>query len=260
MKVQRHNISFSESFKRCGYVTSQKTMPMESLYNTNYLNYDKEFEQRIPKIFHYIWFGNFPEKQRELMNIWKEKNPTWEFKFWNEESSKDFPLVNKHVFDNTNNLAVKSDILRLEVLYRYGGVYADADFLHLKSFDDFTYLKFFTGHPDPDNIAAGLIGCVPNHPIIKHVIDKMNLVKSSPKHIAEIMTYGPQIFSNEILNGLNRLNTDLTVLFPPTFFYPFPGRHRDLIRPLSPKDLLKSMKDYTFSETYSIHLWYCSWQ
>jgi len=257
MKPKIHNVSFSDSFKKCGYETNNAT---SLLYNANYLNYDQKFEQRIPKIFHYIWFGELPEKQKALVETWKVMNPSWEFKFWNEESSKNFPLVNKHVFDNTKNLAVKSDILRLEVLYRYGGVYADADFLHLQSFDDFTYLKFFTGHPDTDNIAAGLIGCNPNNEIIKHVIDTMSSVKSPPNSIPSIMAYGPQIFSRQILDGLNKFDTDLAVLFPPSFFYPFPGRYREFIRHMSPQELIKFMKDYTHMETHSIHLWYCSWQ
>ena len=45
-------------------------------------------DEKIPKIIHQIWIGNKPRPEK-LMDTWKEKNPDFEYKFWNEENLKD---------------------------------------------------------------------------------------------------------------------------------------------------------------------------
>ena len=38
------------------------------------------------------------------------------------------------LLDQATNFAMKSDVLRLEILYKYGGIYADIDSVALRSF------------------------------------------------------------------------------------------------------------------------------
>ena len=39
---------------------------------------------KIPKIIHQLWIGNKPAPTN-MMNTWKEKNPEFEYIFWNED-------------------------------------------------------------------------------------------------------------------------------------------------------------------------------
>ncbi len=92
----------------------------------------------IPRIIHFIWFGKgkYPTLIQNCFESWKKQCPNYEIMLWNEEN-----------FDTNSNAFVKeayeskkyafvSDYVRLFVLYKYGGVYADSDCEILKPFDD----------------------------------------------------------------------------------------------------------------------------
>jgi hypothetical protein len=121
------------------------------------------------------------------------KNPSWKFKFWTDREREapckgmetvfvdTFPLPHlERCYQESRNWGEKSDILRFEILYREGGVYADHDANCLKPFDglhrayDF-YCGFETPHPPfaGYNVTCGngVIGARPHHPVVKEVID-----------------------------------------------------------------------------------------
>jgi len=89
----------------------------------------------IPKIIHQIWVGDQSKRPVEMMETWKEKNPTWDYRFWSEENMP--KLRNQAQFDAMNELAGKADILRYELLYDHGGFFIDADSVCVNPLDDF---------------------------------------------------------------------------------------------------------------------------
>jgi mannosyltransferase OCH1-like enzyme len=64
----------------------------------------------------------------------RNKNEQYTFCFWNDYNIP--KLVNQKYYDECNVLAMKADILRYELLYFFGGIYVDCDFLSLKSIDN----------------------------------------------------------------------------------------------------------------------------
>jgi len=90
----------------------------------------------IPKIIHQLWIG--PKKAPiNLMNSWKDKHPDYEYIFWNEEEFKKrgFKSQLQNRIDEMTEINGKADILRWEILYKYGGVFLDADSICIESFD-----------------------------------------------------------------------------------------------------------------------------
>jgi inositol phosphorylceramide mannosyltransferase catalytic subunit len=87
----------------------------------------------IPKVFHQIWIG--PHKMPDVFQRWRETwlslNPSWELKLWTDEGVSDFPESMK----TACNLSQKSNILRWEIIAKYGGVYIDTDFECLQPID-----------------------------------------------------------------------------------------------------------------------------
>ena len=79
--------------------------------------------------------GDQSKRPVEMMETWKEKNPTWEYRFWSEENMP--KLRNQAQFDAMNELAGKADILRYELLYDHGGFFIDADSVCVNPLDDF---------------------------------------------------------------------------------------------------------------------------
>lgn len=54
---------------------------------------------------------------------------------WTDEHVARLPLFNRAEYDKATNYGAKSDILRYELLYVYGGVYVDCDMQCIGSFE-----------------------------------------------------------------------------------------------------------------------------
>lgn len=98
----------------------------------------------IPKIIHQIWIGSqIPPKHALYMATWANYDD-WEYKLWDNKTvtKENFPMTWKYIQKaikeglrigslNTKYAQV-GDLMRLEILYRYGGVYVDANIERLK--------------------------------------------------------------------------------------------------------------------------------
>ena len=88
----------------------------------------------IPKVLHQIWVGRgeMPEHQRRWRRRFAEMNPDWTLHLWTDDELP-FPILNRRAWDAclavgaTPGCAMRSDILRLELMARVGGVYLDTD-------------------------------------------------------------------------------------------------------------------------------------
>lgn len=158
-------------------------------------------------------------------------HPDWTFYFWRLDN---LPVgvdgrVLRILQDDRYTVTVKSDILRYEILRLLGGIYTDTDMECLKSLNTFCSLDFFTGYEDAEGTVAcpSLIGCVPDHPAIKNIIDAAldNLAQQTVQDInrAPNKYTGPVMFT-EALNK-DRGNT---IIFDRSYFYPifYTERHR----------------------------------
>lgn len=93
----------------------------------------------IEKAIHQIWLGERkpPSSFTSWRGSWIEKFPDWSYRLWTD---KDLPevlplMVDTTAFDHHLNVALRSDILRLELLRLFGGIYADVDFECLHNFE-----------------------------------------------------------------------------------------------------------------------------
>ena len=104
----------------------------------------------IPKTIHYVWLGNKakPKKIQKCIASWHKFCPDYEIKEWNETNFD----VNSHLFVKeayeAHNYAFASDVIRLDVLLEYGGIYVDADVEFLKPIDDLLDDEAFIGFED----------------------------------------------------------------------------------------------------------------
>lgn len=130
----------------------------------------------IPKIIHQLWIGDKPAPIN-LMNTWKEKNPDFEYIYWNEEEFKKrnikFKCQNR--IDEIEEICGKVDIMRWELLYKYGGIFIDADSICIEPIDETLYSKkSFAGWEQETLrhglIAIGTMGFYKKHPLIKCAI------------------------------------------------------------------------------------------
>lgn len=92
----------------------------------------------IPKLLHYIWFGNNPltPLAEDCLASWKFAMPDWDIMRW-DETNFDIaaaPLYVQQAYE-ARKFAFVSDYVRLWALEQYGGVYVDTDVKVLKSYE-----------------------------------------------------------------------------------------------------------------------------
>ncbi len=185
---------------------------------------------KIPKIIHQIWLGS-KKKPEWCMNSWKidyiNQNPEWEYRFWDEEEINKLSLINKKQYNDEKNVRGKSDIVRYEILYQFGGIYIDSDSLCInpnKSLNNLINNKTFIAGREPKNkqfVANGVIGCNINNQNIYKMIDFINknyynLKKKYPKdNQIWLVTNQPQF--TKICEENNCHIYDSNVFYPEDF-------------------------------------------
>jgi len=109
----------------------------------------QEDMNKMPKILHFIWLGSkISMSQLISIAVIAKNNLDWQVNLWIDDNNvvrdiqnittryiSEIDLVNKKIFDEEKMLASKADILRYEIVYKYGGMYLDIDCTYHRSFD-----------------------------------------------------------------------------------------------------------------------------
>lgn len=92
-------------------------------------------DRPTPPLLHRIWVGNkpIPRRSQEYWNKFRILNRGWELRTWREDNMADFELAK--FFQDCTHPAYIADLARIEVLWRNGGVYVDADVEPIGSFE-----------------------------------------------------------------------------------------------------------------------------
>lgn len=112
----------------------------------------------IPKVIHYCWFGGNPKPEiiEKCIASWKTNCPDWEIKEWNESNYD----VNAHPYTREayeeKKWAFVTDVARLEIVDRHGGVYLDTDVELLDGLDSVMDCDAFYFFETDRNINSGM--------------------------------------------------------------------------------------------------------
>lgn len=138
----------------------------------------------IPKKIHYFWIGGNPKPESVLYCIdsWKKHCPDYEIMEWNE-TNYDF-TKNEYMRQayKAKKWAFVTDYARLDIIYKYGGIYLDTDVELIKPLDSVLSYQGFMGFDktiEKDHyVATGLgFGMEPENPIIKEMMADYEGVK-----------------------------------------------------------------------------------
>lgn len=89
-----------------------------------------------PRSIHQVWLGDFSRRPEFAMNSCKSTHGNWTYRVWTDADVANMCLSNEiKLAMSMGEPHRASDIMRLEVLYRHGGVYLDADSVCLRSFE-----------------------------------------------------------------------------------------------------------------------------
>jgi hypothetical protein len=112
----------------------------------------------IPKVINYCWFGKNPKSAKEIncINSWIKFCPDYQIIEWNE-NNYNFSAFDymKEAYD-AKKWSFVSDVVRLDIIDKYGGIYLDTDVELVRSFDDLLHLHAFMGIEKNGAINTGL--------------------------------------------------------------------------------------------------------
>jgi mannosyltransferase OCH1-like enzyme len=180
----------------------------------------------IPRILHRIWFcPPMPAEFRDYGEQWREVMPDWAHVLWTANSLP-ADMVNKSVFDaapESDPHRWRSDVLRLEVLLQFGGVYVDADTQPLRPLDALLpgVGCFAAWSPNRrkdggEVLTNATLGAVPWHPFIQELANELPLSAERYAGQRTAMVTGPYHLDRV---WRSKLWPDVRI-FPAAVFYP----------------------------------------
>eukprot|EP00927_Polykrikos_kofoidii_P071237 TRINITY_DN67532_c0_g1_i1.p1 TRINITY_DN67532_c0_g1~~TRINITY_DN67532_c0_g1_i1.p1 ORF type:complete len:390 (+),score=46.64 TRINITY_DN67532_c0_g1_i1:94-1263(+) len=192
-------------------------------------------EMEIPKIIHQIWIG--PE---EPPCVWIDTfridylaaHPRWRHELWDDDKVAKLPMLNQRIYDEERMFQCKADILRLEILWRYGGIYIDADIVSIeaRSLDPLLEHGSRTGFAlayEPDTpekmyslLSNAVIACTPRNPIVLMLMLFLKQTYSEKRHQLEVFAVtGPVMLTKCLADPRMPVSiVDQSLLYPAFHF------------------------------------------
>ena len=191
----------------------------------------------IPKIIHQTYKNNnLPETYKMCQTEIKRLHPDFEYRFYTDEDmDKLMKTYFPEYYDKFNELPrmiMKIDMFRYFLMYKYGGLYTDMDYLMFKQFDLLNEKVVLPCNRENENGEPICLGnCIfasqPNHPYWKTLmdtlfkIDRTKLDYDTDKNIdGNVLGTGP-MFVFAMWKKYSKINDDIclskrSLFHPPT--------------------------------------------
>ena len=208
--------------------------------------------------------GQEPKMVSDAWNLSKNNNSSWDHFTHNENNIQDFTISQK-CLGYSDVYSYKSDLMRLEALYIWGGFYIDTDVFVIKSFDDLSvYDNIVVGEEDKDIICSAVIGSPPkNKEILSTLNEMIYLIEQEYAKTGSIVyNHKSEYFAPNLLTKRWLNNADATILNT-EYFYPIHWSNEWSVEDRDGEDsdmyLNRALKSIT-NNTYSIHRWAGTWK
>lgn len=165
------------------------------------------------------------EKPRTITDV------PWRYKLWASVAVRDMHMLNRKLLDAESAPQCQADILRLEIFYKYGGVYVDADAVStvrdLRTVFERPADTGFVTTYEPDTkdkpysiLRNSLIACTPKHLLVLILISYIKQVYTykRARYGVEWVT-GPLTYTRVLVHTGMSTNIPLPKDFYPSFHY-----------------------------------------
>lgn len=245
----------------------------DSIYLKDRLySYFKEKQLLIPKIIHQVYedLSGPPVHLQEIAQSWQEKNPNWEYRFWNKNDidlflEQEFPELKSTYYEFPYPVQ-RWDAIRYLILYRYGGLYVDMDYECTEPIDPLLNEVSCAIGMEPKAHAVrshmpyivgnAFMAATPRHPFLKELVSNVfqsngNIVYKS-KGETVLQTTGPYKVTE--LYKQSKYQDQITLI---------PAA---LVAPLAQEEVLMILNQQVSIEienkiekSYAIHYFFGSW-
>jgi mannosyltransferase OCH1-like enzyme len=200
----------------------------------------------IPKLFHRIWLKQddddvIPPEFEAYWRKLKKLHLGWEFRTWSDPNELGWMRC-KEVFDRATTHAGRSDVLRFELMFAYGGVYVDTDVEPLRPFDDLLEDdRPFAAWENDKLICPTVLGGPARHPAYEAVLEML------PRWSLKFPGHRPNLQTGPVPLTMTWKRRRDVRLLPSVAFYPVGWWERDNLGGPYP------------AESYCVHHWTQRW-
>jgi len=197
--------------------------------------------QRIPRTIHRVWLGEAPMPQEfeSFARSFVAHHPDWEMRLWTDADLTTLGLGPTERA-RARTAAELSNLVRYELLHRYGGVYVDADVECLRALTPLLRgIDAFAALEAPGRVGNAVLGAVAGHPVFARAarlarrtvgIGACSPDASGPYFLSLIIEQEPRV-----------------TLFPSRLFYPYSWEEPE-------------RRHESFPDAYTVHHWTMSWR
>ena len=186
----------------------------------------------IPRIIHQYWnSGTLPDEYLEYSFCWVKLHPDWDWKFYDDRPIQMGYLIlqNRDLFDQAHKISpkavaqFKSDVLRYELLYQFGGVWVDVDIKPQKPIDELCRIAELSSDScwacweEPDRwVSNAILASSKGNPLMGKLIEDLpgNVAKYGPM-VGNTVKSGPQFITPYALDYEN------FTAYPREYFFPY---------------------------------------
>lgn len=195
---------------------------------------------------------------KDCVATWQRDYPSAVIRFWDSNNLP--PLRNQSVYDACWHFAARTDVLRYELLHRFGGIYVDCDMMSLRPFDDLiTPVSAFSSAAPPPAGCTGLwheiciLGAEQEHPFYEHILSSLPNWYEERYSQGACNSTGPFFYYNmlcEWKREIRAMSEDVCI-FDPKLMMPFRAEQEHA----QPWEDLPAI----YPEARCVHWWAGSW-
>lgn len=153
----------------------------------------------IPRMFHRVVPEVVPDRFEEFWERFKRLHPGWEFVTW-QDPLDPADWETGFLFDRCTAGAQLAGLVRLEVIWRYGGFYVDMDMEPLRSFEPLREHQCVFGTEGNGVLTDAIFGAEQHHPGIRACVDRFlrgfwheNPSMTGPLHTTHVLGGRPDV-------------------------------------------------------------------
>jgi hypothetical protein len=194
----------------------------------------------IPKVVHRVWLGDarLPDAAYSYEETWREHHPNWDFQLWDDADARH--LVPAGALAACRSRSEAANLVRYEVLRRFGGLYVDTDVECRRPLDPLLQgIDSLAGYLTPGRIETAVLAGVAGHPAFVYAALTARLTVGLS--VDSVEAAGPGLMT------LACARHPLARLCGPEAMYPYrwDERHR---------------RDDPFPDAWCVHHWDLSWK
>jgi len=172
----------------------------------------------IPKILHRVVPEHTTEQAERWWEGWQRLHPDWRFMTHRDPLNREEWPRTAIAWDHVVAGAQFADLIRLEALERWGGVYVDQDMEPYRSLEPLLGVEMFAAWEDPVSVPNAVLGARPGHPAVSRCLDTC---VQRVRRRAGVWKAGPGVLTDILPNRPDVL------LLPPGSFYPYHYKEKE---------------------------------